>query len=702
MNFYNLNSIIAANKNPIPLHTPTDSFGVASARAEPYIEPTFDKIEFEEEKPPVILVSAVGATGKTTLARVLSFKTGLPLLDLAKHKPVGDNTLTGLLTNTFRVEDLTNVFQGISEGTFGVIIDGIDEGRSKTTEKAFQAFLDDIAKFCRVAANTSFVLLGRTQILDDCWLYLAEQHVTAGLITINPFDLEQARAYIDNFTQGLSSAHAAEYCKVRDVILNRLGAAFTDGPAEGSQSFLSFIGYPPVLDAIVTLLQQEQNYHRLERELRARDADGIEVGLLQRIASYILQREKTEKVVPNILSDLIEDMPRDDRHKILAATYEGEEQCMRLTSLCLGRPLELRPIGHAAIDNEYEDRLRSFLPEHPFITSSGRHFRNAVFEAVALSTLIVSARSSALDLALEYVDRNKHNYHLLYLLHRMAPDRKVPISALRAIIGSALEFQSRTSSVEITVGDADAEDWRSDLDQVVPIEIEILMGSDADESKRFVFESNVQGAGSVSVGHRLSSTYLFLPCEVSMSGAQELEITAPTMVFARKIALRSPALVLRVPSASPDGKQVVLAAETLEADIDRILPHGADLVLAATDRTGIRYPASLYLRGQVDLSNDMQLREKYLRLRRILVLFRSHSRGALAKYKAKIHHERVLRNPTGWAILQRLLKDNILTSDGNFYFLQPDNVHRHLGVSWIDLRKGDTSEKLEGYLRSIS
>ncbi len=702
MKFYDLSSIIAAHKEPVPLRESTDSFGVAPSRSEPYIEPTFDKIEFGQEKPTVILVSAVGATGKTTLARVLSDKTGLPLLDLAKHKPVGDNTVTGLLTSTFLVEDLTKVFQRIGRGEFGIIIDGIDEGRSKTTEKAFEAFLDDLARLCRNAPVTSFVLLGRTQILEDCWLYLTEQRVPAGLVTIKPFDIEQARRYLDEFTQGLVSPHAAEYREVRDMILKRLGAAFTDGTPEGSQGFLSFIGYPPVLDAIVTLLQQEKNYHRLLEELRGGDVEGVEVGLLHRIAVYILQREKVEKVVLNILSDLIKEMPPKDQRDITAAVYEAEEQCIRLTSHCLGRQIELKPIGEPAIDNDYEDRLRPFLPEHPFITGTGRQFRNAVFEAVALSTLILSPNADAIRLALEYADTHKHNYHLLYLLHRMAQGREVPISVLRVIIRSALEFRSRTASVQVNVGDPGSGDWDTDPAQRVHIEIEIVMGTDEGQSKRFVFESNANGAGSVSLGDRLSSTNVFLPCEVLISGPQELELTAPIAVFAPKIGLRSPALVLKAPSASPEGKQVVLVAEALESTVGRIITNGADLVLAVTDRTGISYPAIQYVQHLVSFPQDALLREKYLRLRRILVHFRSHSRGALAKYRAKIEHERVLRNPMGWAILQRLLKDKILTCEGDFYFLQPENADRYLGVSWIDLRKGATSEKLEQYLRSIN
>ena len=81
--------------------------------------------------------------------------------------------------------------------------------------------------------------------------------------------------------------------------------------------------------------------------------------------------------------------------------------------------------------------------------------------------------------------------------------------------------------------------------------------------------------------------------------------------------------------------------------------------------------------------------------------FRSHSRGSLAKYKHKIEHWRVLGDDTGWAILGRLVKDGILTFSGNFYFLQPENVNAHLGISWEDLRKGRTSAKLLQYLGSL-
>jgi len=291
------------------MREPTESFAIAPKRNQTYIEPSFEKEEFQREKPAVVLISAVGATGKSTLAQVLSWETQLPILDLSKHKPVGDNTLTGLLTNAFNVTDLSDVFQGLSSGSYGIIIDGIDEGRSKTSEKAFEAFLDDIVRLAKTSVATTFVLLGRTQVLEDCWIYLTDNGVETGLMSILPFDLPSARKYVDAFSGGMQSGQANQYVEVRDGILGRLGASFAGSSGVAEPSFLAFIGYPPVLDAIVTLLKAEKNYHRLSEDLKGPEVNGVEIKLLHWIVSYILRREREQKVVPNIVSQLVAMMP---------------------------------------------------------------------------------------------------------------------------------------------------------------------------------------------------------------------------------------------------------------------------------------------------------------------------------------------------------------------------------------------------------
>jgi hypothetical protein len=116
----------------------------------------------------------------------------------------------------------------------------------------------------------------------------------------------------------------------------------------------------------------------------------------------------------------------------------------------------------------------------------------------------------------------------------------------------------------------------------------------------------------------------------------------------------------------------------------------------------LTYPIIKYAEQKEQLPPDPLLKEKYLRLRKILMHFRAHGKEKLAKYKHKIEHERVLRNDMGRAVLRRLLADGILTASGKFYYLQPDGIDKYLGISWLDLRRGRICSTLVQYLRSIA
>lgn len=685
------------------MKAPSESFAIASRRSQAYIEPSFTKVANEVERPAVILISAVGATGKTTLARMLSSETGLPLLDLGNHKPVGDNTLTGLLTSAFRVEDLSNIFEGLNSGTFGVIIDGIDEGRSKTTEKAFEAFLDDIVRLCPRSLNTSFVLLGRTQILEDCWLYLTGKEVKTSLISIAPFDLDRARKYIDAFTAGIESSQSSQYIDVRENILSRLGSAFSGETDVENENFLSFIGYPPVLDAIVTLLTEEKNYHRVLGELNDHELNEVETHLLWRIGQYILRREKHQKVVPNIIQPLITDMPKNTQVAITETVFEPEEQCLRLVSHCVGKQASLTQIAEPAINERYEAQLTAWLHEHPFI--NGRQFRNAVFESMALAILISSNHPQSEDLVREYTASHKFNYHLIYLLDIVAPSKTVRLPFLNVLLGSALEFRSTATSIETRVDGMAVDVFGSPNPQsgIVDTEIEIIMNKDRTKSKVFKFQSALDNERSIQLGSKLSAISVSLPCEVILSSGKELELTAPVEIYAEKIVLAAPALVLKHPTPASNSDQVLLEAQTISSTLGNILTNGVDLSLATVERSNLTYPSVQYVNQKTQLPADPLAKEKYLRLKRILMNFRSHSRGTMARYKHKIENDRVLgNNDTGWAVLRRLLKDEILSLEGNFYFLNPENVDSHLGVSYSDLKKGTISEKLLRYLQGAA
>ena len=90
----------------------------------------------------ILLVSAAGAVGKTTLARQVAHSTQSIYIDLARTQPVAGNTLTGGLVNS-------HVYDDWKVGETTVLIDALDESRLHTTWAGFQAFLDDVAKRSR-------------------------------------------------------------------------------------------------------------------------------------------------------------------------------------------------------------------------------------------------------------------------------------------------------------------------------------------------------------------------------------------------------------------------------------------------------------------------------------------------------------------------------------------------------------------------
>jgi hypothetical protein len=233
----------------------------------------------------------------------------------------------------------------------------------------------------------------------------------------------------------------------------------------------------------------------------------------------------------------------------------------------------------------------------------------------------------------------------------------------------------------------------------VETQIDIVLSED--RSRSFVFHSDLRGETCVRLGRRLSSTYVSLPSDVSLSGT-ELELTAPVEIYAKRILLESADLVLRHPPDPTEDTQVLLAAERVDSVVGNIVTNGVRLILAVADRSGLAYPAIRYAVETARLPQDPLLSEKYLRLRKILVLFRSHSRGSLAKLKDKIETERIGGNPVGAAIMARLIQDDVLYREGKFYFLVPENIDKHLGISYMDLRRGEISERLLDYLRAVN
>jgi len=327
-----------------------------------------------------------------------------------------------------------------------------------------------------------------------------------------------------------------------------------------------------------------------------------------------------------------------------------------------------------------------------------------VFESLALATLIASSAEANLQLLEEYVRSHKHSYHLIYMLDIATRDRRLPIEALGAVFTAAMEFRSVRSLVELRVEgpEWDGEQTDQGVTGQIEIEIGIILGEDKTDSQTFEFRADISSASLLRLGSRLGNVFVSVPCAIQLGGAQELELTAPVDVTAQAVSLAAKALILR---ASPDGNgtpvQVVFEAESLDSHLEAITTNGVSLAFALEDASGVSYPAIQYVQKTAKPPGDQLFQQKYFRLKRILMAFRSHSKGALARYRHKIEHERVLKNAIGHAVLARLVGDEILSLQGNFYYLNVDNLAAKVGVSWQDLRRGTIPDSMRAYIRTI-
>lgn len=697
MNYNAFRSIVSSRKKPVPLRAPTDSFRGVDRRPAPYVEPTLSKLEFPVEKPSVVLVTAMGASGKTTTAQSLAADLKLPLLDLAIHKPVGDNTLTGTLTKAYGIEQIGQVLQALRAGTHCIVIDGIDEARSKTSERAFEAFLDDLIERCSDAPSPTVIIFGRGQVLLDAWCYLQDRDVHVGLVGIDPFDLAQAKDYIDSLAAPDQDGQRNNYIDARDGVLAKLGSAVGGSGKRGS--FLSFLGYPPVLDAVATLLKEERNYHRVKQALEGESGTALGNELLLRISHYLLDRDQTQKALPNFIEPMTSNLPAPEARDLRERLYDRDEQCARTLAAALRMSFPVQLIEDPSLNEQYEENVSVWSSEHPFL-NDGR-IRNPVFSAVAVARCALSERRDYRELAYAYTVATTPTSHLLHVMSSLAGDGTMSASCFNMLMQACSEFVGIDGAV---VCEISGEAWEDAGDEEhASVELTIDIEHPAEGHQNTFSYTGVLDADVLTLGPVLLGAKVTVPGEVMLKGMPGISIVGECTVSARRVVVDAGDLVVRpVPSTGKSQTEAGLfvSARSVEGHADSIVAEGVELAFSC-EKHQLDYPLAAHARLFKSSIADPDLDAKYRRLRRILSEFRSHSRGSLAKYRAKIEHQRVLQNAIGEKVLDALLAAKVLRRDTRFYFIEKDACDRVLGVTWHQLRQYETSERLQEFLRSI-
>jgi hypothetical protein len=213
---------------------------------------------------PILLISAPGAVGKSTLARQIAFVTGAVYMDLGQADPVGGNTISGGLIRS-------GLFPAWQSQTVTILIDGLDEARMRVTQEAFEAFLDDVASLAKGRENP-IALFGRSGAIQDAWLLLEETPGKTAVLEIGYYPpdsaVEFAMARIQGERRGRSVVVERQAV---ELLLERLRSQTeTDGDR--------FAGYAPVLQAVATRVAKDLNPRRACCPNKGRNTSGHVAG----------------------------------------------------------------------------------------------------------------------------------------------------------------------------------------------------------------------------------------------------------------------------------------------------------------------------------------------------------------------------------------------------------------------------------------
>ena len=663
-----------------------------------YIEPVLKQLEtingfvpFNEAN--IILISAPGATGKTAMSEVLSKSLRIPILNLSNYDAVGANSIGGLIMKEVEGKDIFVFHSGLKNGTCSMIIDGLDEASIRITHESFEAFMKDIAFFSQGTQGIPFVILGRPAVIENAVLSLETNDIKTILLQIEPFTIEQAKRFIDVHTDGDEKFRFdQQYKNVRDYIIDELGAFFKNESDMNHLVFERFIGYAPVLESIKTLLSLEKNYYNLYQELQ-RDKKQ-KIALLIDVVEKIMDRER-KKILDELLEPLF-DKNRTEEYKesIRAKCASKEEQCCRILDQVLNIQSHIPLFGDLKLDDLYNQKMNEWLQNHPFISARDNWFVNVVFESYVIAYLacLPDYNEKVVKVMKQH---NSSSYLFLYLFNDLSKSKEIDIQMVPYLINSfkALDRPHDTGLIEILSAEDEAGE---------NITCELNFGREG-ANVDYEFTFHARQSDILTLPSTLNSLNIDVPLTLSVKGIN-IEFQSPLYIRCKQFLLSSKEVLLTDNQSKTD--MVIYCDSLKEIETDGIpilltnrIHDGSTLKIFTL--SPLQYPFSKYRDSSIaTLNDDEQILLAFTKLRRMILMFRSHSKGTLARICSKID-SRIKKNSLGRVIIESLLEDKVLYTDNLYYYINNERFASVIGVKYDDIRSCIINEKTRSFLINV-
>ena len=666
-------------------------------KSETYVEPDFSLMtELSNctnlNEAQIILIVAVGATGKTELTKRLSYDLGFPVVDLGHTKVVASNSLTGLIFKHLRPLDGGYWLQDIESGNTGIIIDALDEGYQKTNTQGFFDFLDDVA--ANVSKNScSFIMLGRTNAIELTSLYLDEKDVKVAVLQIEPFSSKKAKEFIDKQVLiSFNNQFKKTYIETRDYVLESLGDFFKTNSSYNENQRYRFIGYAPILLAISAFFKQEEvsNYKAVYEDLKNNKNKSI--SLILDVVDRILIRDKKNKIIPILIEDIVKSRDAEFKQKVIAEAYTPEEQCARILYILLGEQFPYRPIDDDDFDLKYRKGLETWMVEHPFLKD--RNPANVVFECYILAKLVVNNKYK--DAVYKYMrTRRVNSFMFFYLYIELNKNKQIDAEVIPYLYNSLKTLDSKELNYSLEIESSDKE-----IEEPLSYDVSFVPS----DSKQKVYEFTTFLNGPMVWHGPISDITIDISNDFVMED-ERTDMFVPSYINCKNLVVKSSEL-----NYSNRGQiyNIIIEAEHIISEtstgiVPKIKGVGCNkdsLSFICFDRLPYPYCDYQKKKSEEDVEMSSEMAEAYKKMRRTLIMFRSHSKGQLAKHHEKIDN-RIGNTLIGKAVIDALLEKHIIYQEEHVYVIDNDSMDNYLGVKFDGIRNSTITKPMLQFLDDI-
>ena len=599
----------------------------------------------------LLLVSAPGAVGKTTLARQIAFRVGAVYVDLSKAEPVGANALTGGMVNSGLYDDWSN-------GSVAVLIDGLDEARLRVTQEAFEAFLSDVAKRS-VERSVPTILFGRTGAVQDAWLVLTDHTANVPVLEIGYYGPKESIDFAESCLR--ASKPATNYQTVEREALTLLLQQLRDQTeSEGDR----FAGYAPVLQAVAKQVEDETDC----QSLISRINEGLENVTLRTIAWTLLEREQRK----------LRDLNFEDK-TLASRLYSPDEQLERLVSKVYGCPPPQLPSMSAADERTYTTALETWVGDHAFL-ENGSDLSSAVFGAMVCTKALHHDASAQSALKRELV-RGAAANPFLFEFYAADSNGTVLAEHIGVIYASLRAGLSLGDGASLLVTGPESLDDEDDLQADVDI---VLARQKQDFLREMHFETTPDG--TIVLGTHVEDVDIIMPMSrVEIGQTAETVLVAPVNIQCRELTMSTDKVIVESPSRHDSRTNVIyIEAE----DFDNVSAPSAvndrrgNVKLSACWPGARVYPWTRFA-TEPSPAEDPRLDEALRRFRHFVIAFRSHGRRELARSANKIESTRMTKG-TGQSVLDLMKSEGIVELRGHMYVLDQALLADITGTNYAD------------------